>query len=98
MVLSTTESLVLSALRDLSTQGFADIEVALRMFYLLGEVIVDKVSCGERRGTWSGRSVKREGKERERRLESEREGGRGEREQGRGRGRGEGEWRTNGGW
>ena len=46
MVLSTTESLVLTALRDVDTQSFAVTEVALRMFYLMGEVIVDKVGKG----------------------------------------------------
>ena len=49
MVLSTTESLVLSALRELDSQSFAATEVALRMFYLLGEVIVDKVRGEERK-------------------------------------------------
>ena len=50
MVLSTTESLVLSALKELDSQSFAVTEVALRMFYLLGEVIVDKVGGEGGRG------------------------------------------------
>lgn len=50
MVLSTTESLVLSALKELDSQSFAVTEVALRMFYLLGEVIVDKVGGSGGRG------------------------------------------------
>ena len=54
MVLSTTESLVLLALKELDSQSFAVIEVALRMFYLLGEVIVDKV--GGEGGRGRGRS------------------------------------------
>ena len=42
-MLHTIEKLVLSTLADLESAHFAQVEVGMRLFYILGEVIVDKV-------------------------------------------------------
>jgi exportin-T len=42
LVLHTSEYLLLSILANLQTESFVNIEVALRIFYMLGEVIHDK--------------------------------------------------------
>ena len=43
LVLQTTQSLLSSVLINLSSETFMTVEVALRVFYMLGEVVTDKV-------------------------------------------------------
>ena len=43
MVLQTAHSLLSTTLASLHTQTFMNVEVAIRVLYMLGGVIVDKV-------------------------------------------------------
>ena len=46
LMIQTSQSLLTSTLAGLSSEPFMNVEVALRVFYLLGEVISDKVGAG----------------------------------------------------
>ena len=43
LVLQTTQSVLSTHLANLDTQPFMNVEVALRMLYLIGEAVTDKV-------------------------------------------------------
>lgn len=43
MVLQTSQALLSSTMANLQSEPFMNVEVALRVFYMLGEVITDKV-------------------------------------------------------
>ena len=43
LVLQTAQSLLASVFANLPSEPFMNVEVALRVFYMLGEVITDKV-------------------------------------------------------
>ena len=46
MVLQTSQSWLSAILHNLSSEPFMRVEVVLRLFYMLGEVITDKVCVG----------------------------------------------------
>lgn len=45
LVLQTSQSQLSSVLSNLSSEPFMNVELVLRLFYMLGEVITDKVRC-----------------------------------------------------
>ena len=45
LVLQTSQGLLTSVLSNWHSEPFMNVEVVLRVFYMLGEVIIDKVCC-----------------------------------------------------